>query len=1059
MSKRLTQRSGFSLNTKIAMGRALRAFGFTLSTVLLMGVAAGNTHSEPASETTPDVPEDVHFLIGSPDAHSVEFGLAVEGVGYNGYLERFGDEGITYTIGESEPIDWPYIHPAPRDPWANNRVHPFTIRFNMADEASIPSGPIYLVLGTNGTWPGTPDSTIVITVNGTDLPGRLVSGASSDVAFRPQAKGVPHTMTFELPADSLQSGMNELTIRLENGSWILYDYVALRDRNEPLALIEPPTPPRPIWVDRMLEGPMKDVEEIVYAMRKPGSDGHWYANFGYYAFDEEIPLYREGGSLRKLNIRTGEVKTLLDDPTGAVRDPVVHYDSEKILFSYRPGGTDFYHIHEINIDGTGLRQLTDGPDDDFEPTYLPDGDILFISSRCNRWVNCWLTKVAVLYRCGPDGENIQQISSNNEHDNTPWLLPSGQFIYTRWEYVDRSQVHYHHLWVANPDGTRQTIFYGNLHPGITMIDAKPIPDSRQVVVSFSPGHGRKEHAGAITVLDPRDGPDHLPSATRISTHDNHRDPWAFSETSFMAANNDTIQLINGSGEEYPILTLSEEELAAGFWVHEPRPVIRRQREQLVPDQVEWSRETGQLMLVDIYQGRNMEGIERGDIKKLLILETLPKPINFTGGMDPLTYAGSFTLERVVGTVPVEEDGSAYIELPALRSFFFVALDENDLAVKRMQSFLTVMPGETTTCIGCHEQRTETPSFDPAQFAAFHREPSQIEQVEPIDPNVEFRDVYDFPRDVQPILDRLCVDCHGYEATDRGGPIAGNIILEGDHGPMFSHAYFEMTIHKLFSDGRNQPVSNYAPRSLGSGASKIMTMLDGSHHDVLATEQEKQTLRLWIDVGAPYPGTYAALGCGSIGGYQQNNLVHTDFNWPETQAASEAITRRCDGCHTGNFNLPKSLSDEHGLSFWQPSMDDPRLHTARHIVFNLSRPEYSLMLLAPLSKASGGYGICRPRDTEATDADSASSSDFHIFENTDDPDYQKILAMCAAGRTWLDQQKRFDMPDFIPRPQYIREMVNYGVLPETHDPASPVDYYQLEQEYWESLWHRRTEGYR
>jgi hypothetical protein len=1050
MSKRLIPRSVLFTDNN-AIRNYSRVFALTFLTAILVCLHGKLVSADEAS----DIPEDVHFLIGSPDAFSAEFGLASDAVGYNGYLERFGNEGIVYTIGESEPTDWPYMHPAPRDPWADNRVHPFTIRYDISDNGSVPNGPTYLVLGTNGTWTGTPVSTIVITVNGKNLPGRLVTGRPSNVFSQPHAKGVPHSMTFELPPGSLQSGMNEITIRLEDGTWILYDYVALRDKNEPLELIVPPTLPRPAWIDETLSGPMNDVEEIVYAVRKTGSDGHWYANFGYYAFDENIPLYREGGALRKLNVKTGQVITLLEDPTGAVRDPVVHYDGEKILFSYRPGGTEFYHLYEIDIDGSNLRQLTDGKDDDFEPTYLPEGDILFISSRCNRWVNCWLTKVAVLYRCGPDGENIQALSSNIEHDNTPWVLPSGQFIYTRWEYVDRSQVNYHHLWISNPDGTRQTIFFGNMNPGITMIDAKSIPNSRNVVVSFSPGHGRKEHAGAITVLDPRDGPDHLPSAHRISTHDNHRDPWAFSETSFMAALNHKLQLINGQGEEYDLLTLSEEERAAGMWIHEPRPVIRREREIVVPDQVEWSRETGQLMLVDIYQGRNMEGVERGEIKKLLILETLPKPVNFTGGMDPLTYAGSFTLERVLGTVPVEEDGSAYIELPALRSFFFVALDENDLSVKRMQSFLSVMPGETTTCIGCHEQRTETPSFNPAQFEAFHRAPSQIEPVLPIDPNAEYRDVFDFPRDVQPILDRLCVDCHGYETTERGGPIAGNVILEGDRGPMFSHAYFEMTIHKLFSDGRNQPVSNYAPRTLGSGASKILTMLDGSHYDVLATEQDFQTLRLWIEVGAPYPGTYAALGCGSIGGYQQNNLVETDFDWPETKAASEAITRRCDGCHSDNFNLPKALSDEHGLSFWQPSMDDPRLETARHIVFNLSRPEYSLMLLAPLSKEAGGYGTCRPLDADASDPDVA----FSVFENTDDPDYQAILAMCQAGRDRLDEMKRFDMPDFIPRSQYKREMIHYGILPEDHDPSTPVDYYQLDQDYWESLWHRRTEGHR
>ncbi|MBC7337401.1 MAG: PD40 domain-containing protein, partial [Clostridia bacterium] len=178
---------------------------------------------------------------------------------------------------------------------------------------------------------------------------------------------------------------------------------------------------------------------------------------------------------------------MLDDPRGGIRDPQVHYDGRKILFSYRKGGTHPFHLYEINVDGTGLRQLTDGSDDDIEPTYCPDGSIIFCSSRCRRFVNCWYTRVAVLYRCDADGKNIRPLSSNNDHDNTPWMLPDGRVLYMRWEYVDRSQVHFHHLWTMNPDGTFQTVFFGNMYGGVAMLDAKPIPNTNKVVVSWSPG--------------------------------------------------------------------------------------------------------------------------------------------------------------------------------------------------------------------------------------------------------------------------------------------------------------------------------------------------------------------------------------------------------------------------------------------------------------------------------------------------------------------------------------------------------------------------------------------
>ena len=186
---------------------------------------------------------------------------------------------------------------------------------------------------------------------------------------------------------------------------------------------------------------------------------------------------------------------LFDAAGGSVRDPEVHYDARKVLFSYRKADSDFYHLYEINLDGTGLTQLTSGEFDDYEPCYLPDGGIVFVSTRCQCWVNCWMTQVGVLYRCDGDGRNIRRISHNAEHDNTPSVLPDGRILYTRWEYVDRSQVEFHHLWTMNPDGSGEMVYFGNMHPGIVMIDAKPIPNSRDVLVNFSPGHGVKDHQG------------------------------------------------------------------------------------------------------------------------------------------------------------------------------------------------------------------------------------------------------------------------------------------------------------------------------------------------------------------------------------------------------------------------------------------------------------------------------------------------------------------------------------------------------------------------------------
>jgi hypothetical protein len=794
-------------------------------------------------------------------------------------------------------------------------------------------------------------------------------------------------------------------------------------------------------LDRFGAGPMAGMTDVVFCARRPNErDGHWYANIGYYAQDPNRKAWREGGKLYRWNLATGQLTTLLDDPRGGVRDPQVHYDGRKILFSYRKGGTENYLLYEINADGTGLRQLTSGDYDDFEPTYLPDGDIVFISTRCKRWVNCWLTQVAVMHRCGPDGQDLRALSSNNEHDNTPWPLTDGRLLYTRWEYVDRSQVDYHHLWVSNPDGTGQMNWYGNYHPGIVMIDAKPIPGSDRVVAIFSPGHGQLEHAGAVTLVDPQAGPDVQGSAKTISRGNQFRDPWAFSENCFMAAEGQALLLMDETGAREQLCKLPEADVKRGMLLQEPRPLMSRPREPIVVPRVNPGVPTGRLVLANVYEGREMTGVARGDIKKLLVLESLPMPIHYTGGMDPITYGGTFTLERIVGTVPVQEDGSAYLELPALRSFFFVALDKDDFSVKRMQSFLTVQPGEVTSCVGCHEQRTKTPNTQAAVIAAIavRGEPSQVEPIKGVP------EVFDFPRDIQPILDELCVNCHGYEKTAGGGPRAGRLILTGDRGPMFSHSYYMLTIARLFSDGRNQPRSSYAPRTLGSSASKLLRMLDGSHYDVKATAQQQQMLRLWIESGAAYPGTYAALGCGMIGGYAENQMVNTDWDWPATKAADEVIARRCAACHDAPGRLlPRSLSDERGVSFWRFELDDPRLNTSRHIVYNLSRPEKSLLLLAPLAEAAGGWGLCREPNAQ---------SPVTVFGDTGDPDYQKLLALCVAGRERLEQMKRFDMPDFRPRQDWVREMKRYGILTADTSRPTGADVYATERRYWESLWY-------
>ncbi|MCH8042610.1 MAG: hypothetical protein IID44_02725 [Planctomycetes bacterium] len=752
----------------------------------------------------------------------------------------------------------------------------------------------------------------------------------------------------------------------------------------------------------LLDGPMAKADEIVFAVRVSGRD-HWYVNFGYYSCDygpgpergfgkypdgKTLRGYGDGGRLCRLNLRSGKLTVLLDDPQGGVRDPQMHYDGKKILFSYRKGDTPTYHLYEINIDGSHLVQLTDGPDDDIEPTYLPDGGIMFGSSRCRRFVNCWFSRVATLYRCDGDGKNLRMISSNNDHDNTPWVLPDGRVLYMRWEYVDRSQVHFHHLWTVNPDGTSQMVYYGNEHGGVSMLDAKPIPGTTKVVASFSPGHGRPEHMGYITVVDPSAGPDVLAATKRISKgNEAYRDPFAISETCFLAANARGIYVMDGEGNKELVYKLPASD--AHMECHDPRSLGARPRERIIPSRVDLTKKTGEMVLANVYNGRNMTGVKKGDIKKLLLLEQLPEPVHFSGGMEPLSIGGTFTMARILGTVPVEADGSAYFEVPALRSLFMVALDKDDLSVKRMHSFVTLQPGERTSCAGCHEQRTHT--GPPEQgLLALTRLPSVIEAIEDVP------DVIDYPRDVQPILDRHCVKCHGAERRE------GKTDLSGDHTPKYSISYWTMVNQKLFTDGRNQPYGNRPPRSIGSSASRLMKLIDGSHYDAKPSERERKTIRLWIDTSATYPGTYAALGSGMY----------------SVRIPGDVLGRRCASCHVKGGKL--------------------RLGNVSNLqsLCNVTRPDKSLLLRAPLSGDRGGFGLCKGE----------------VFADTKDPDYQKLLSAIEATAKQHAEQKRFDMPGFRPNRHYIREMQRFGFLPKDLLPNEPIDVYKTDRAYWDSFGH-------
>jgi hypothetical protein len=291
--------------------------------------------------------------------------------------------------------------------------------------------------------------------------------------------------------------------------------------------------------------------------------------------------------------------------------------------------------------------------------------------------------------------------------------------------------------------------------------------------------------------------------------------------------------------------------------------------------------------------------------------------------------------------------------------------------------------------------------------------------------------------------------------------------------MFTQSYYSLSVHLQMADGRDLARGNYPPYSIGSAASYLLNKVDGSHYDVKLSAKELRMVKLWIDAAATFPGTYAALGSGMIGPYAELQYQTKPrvpmSSWPSMVAAGNAMRRRCSQCHAGDTQLPATPKDNMGLRlhhlvygegkprYWEPpwiksyddgtirpgspewlrAFGDPRLRFSRHKIYNFTRPEQSIQLRAPLARAAGGLGICGD-----------------VFTSRNDPDFEILLAAVRAAKDHLDHITRFDMPNFRPEPEYIREMIRYGILPAEFDiNQDPIDVYETDRRYWQSLWHQ------
>ncbi len=779
----------------------------------------------------------------------------------------------------------------------------------------------------------------------------------------------------------------------------------------------------PAWYDETpgvlktaLAGDLAEVEEIVFAARGCGRDWHWYANFGY-NIRREKQFYHGGigGALCAVNPRTGKLRILLRDYEGDIRDPAVSYDGKTVLFSYRKGGERQFHLYTVPADASigsdgsppeGLTPLTDGAFDDIEPCWLPDGGIMFCSSRCMRWVPCWYSQVAIMYRCEADGSDLRPVSFGVENENTPWPMPDGRVLYTRWEYVDRSQTGYHGLWTIDPDGTGTALLFDNLGTSNLYIDAKSIPGTREIVSVITPGHGRNEHRGRLGIIRPAAGPDSERAARFLDRgypartaekrkghvgEEAWRDPYPVSADCFLAATRRCLAVMNAGGD-YEVFF----ELPGGWhdkwWAHEPRPLRARRREPIIPHTPDSGDGMATVAVMDVTEGRNMEGIDPGDIRRLLVMEELPRPASVCAYADALSSGPNYVLHRILGTAEVESDGSAHFRIPAGRPVFFYALDANGLAAKVMSSYISAMPGEAVSCVGCHERRVHTP-----MRRHYVRVPAALKRApDALAPLSGVPEIMDYVRDIQPIWDAHCVRCHNYRKQ------AGKLLLVDDMTPAFSVSYHQLKRRRPggVKLAHCNPGSNPGPYKTASGGSRLLEVLLGGHQDVKLSPVELERIKRWADSGTVFAGTYAALGSVS----RDNRIKLTDTHKP----LLDVMKRRCDRCHQSKWTRGHWLDGEN------------RRVAGR---YNVTDPAKSLLLLAPLAKDAGGLGWCVP---EKHDGDKAPP-----FAERDSEDFKTLRAFVDEIVTAFGRPRWFQ-DGFRPRDFYIREMKRFGALPAAFD---------------------------
>jgi len=641
----------------------------------------------------------------------------------------------------------------------------------------------------------------------------------------------------------------------------------------------------------LLAHPLLDFDQLLFCLRAQPSYSHLvgqYFGWRQRAGGGLFVLERPGHSLALRDLVAGQL------PPGSFLEPCLAHDAQRVAFSFvecpphasdsttlpvneAGGETAFFHLFEIGADGRGLRQLTRGPYDDLMPCYLPDGALAFVSTRRRGYSRCFGPNFSrrwhnyTLHRLEPDGGAPRILSLNDVSEWFPSVANSGEILFARWDYIDRDAVTHQNLWAARPDGTNPIAVWGNATPTPhCTFQAKAIPDSRKIVFVASAHHAVT--GGPICLLDrgvdpnsqeaiARLTPGAYPEAEGNDIPEYYASPWPLSETLFLVAYSRDPLVFEGEHLSRP-----NPDTALGLYVLDaagnrellyrdaklgctsPIPLRSRPRPPVLPSTLPPAAPpTGEMFLADIYQG--LGDVPRGSIKALRLVQIFPKT-TWLANTPPIGVAGEENTRAILGTVPVEADGSARFLLPAHKPVLFQALDQDGFAFQTMRSTTYVQPGETLSCVGCHEHRLTAPAPTRSQPLALQRPPSRLE------PGELGGRPFGFAEVVQPVLDRHCIRCHSGPEAKQG------IVLTGEPAGGFTRSYVSLTREPPAGEPlvprfamRNQVQVTPAGGHCGALGSRLVTMLRAGHGDVALGDSDWRRLAAWIDCNAVFFGAY------------------------------------------------------------------------------------------------------------------------------------------------------------------------------------------------------------